>query len=65
MAVEDGNTYHKVLGVAIMRFHREKMEILNMIVRHLWRRTYKGNDIDYIEIQAQDAETKGGLFCTW
>ncbi|KAK8394416.1 hypothetical protein O3P69_006540 [Scylla paramamosain] len=59
MAVEDANIYHKVLDTAIMRFHREKMKTLNSIVRELWRQTYKGNDIDYIEIRTKDTEAKG------
>lgn len=59
MAIEDANVYHKVLDTAIMRFHSEKMKILTHIVRELWRQTYKGNDIDYIEIKTKEAEAKG------
>lgn len=59
MAIADANVYHKVLDTAIMRFHREKMTTLNNIVRELWRQTYKGNDIDYIEIRTKDTEARG------
>lgn len=59
MAIEDANIYHKVLDTAIMRFHSEKMKMLNHIVRELWRQTYKGNDIDYIEIKTKETEAKG------
>jgi DNA repair protein RAD50 len=34
------------------------MEVINRIIRELWRTTYKGNDIDYIEIKTEDADTK-------
>ena len=30
------------------------MSQINKIVRELWRATYKGNDIDYIEIKSDD-----------
>ncbi len=30
--------------------------MVNRIIRDLWRSTYRGNDIDYIEIKTEDAE---------
>jgi DNA repair protein RAD50 len=36
------------------------MSQINKIIRELWRATYKGNDIDYIEIKTDDCETSGG-----
>ena len=33
---------------------------INKIIRELWRATYKGNDIDYIEIKTDDGENLGG-----
>ena len=33
---------------------------INKIIRQLWCATYKGNDIDYIEIKTDDGETLGG-----
>jgi hypothetical protein len=30
--------------------------VVNRIIRDLWRSTYRGNDIDYIEIKTEDAE---------
>merc|ERR1712150_326668 len=35
--------------------HQERMKIINRIIRELWRSTYRGNDIDYIEIDTDDA----------
>ena len=54
-----------MLDTAIMCFHREKMKTLNQIVRELWRQTYKGNDIDYIEIRTKDADAKGEYIIIW
>eukprot|EP00096_Caligus_rogercresseyi_P016501 TRINITY_DN9192_c0_g1_i1.p1 TRINITY_DN9192_c0_g1~~TRINITY_DN9192_c0_g1_i1.p1 ORF type:complete len:197 (+),score=63.92 TRINITY_DN9192_c0_g1_i1:50-592(+) len=40
-----------------MKFHHERMLVINKMIRELWRATYKGNDIDYIEIKTDDAES--------
>ena len=37
-----------------MRFHQERMRVINRNIRELWRATYRGNDIDYIEIDTED-----------
>lgn len=39
-----------------MKFHTAKMEEINKIIKELWQSTYKGKDIDTIEIRA-DAES--------
>jgi DNA repair protein RAD50 len=41
--VKDMDRYYRVLDKAIMTFHREKMAVINRILRDLWRQTYKGN----------------------
>ena len=57
---EDLNKYYIALDFAIMKYHKEKMKVVNKIVRELWRNTYRGNDIDYIEIKTtEDAEVDG------
>lgn len=43
---------------ALMRFHSMKMEEINKIVKELWQQTYRGQDIDFIEIRS-DAEGQG------
>lgn len=43
---------------ALMRFHSMKMEEINKIIKELWQQTYRGQDIDYIEIRS-DAEGAG------
>lgn len=35
-----------------MRYHAMKMEEINKIIRELWQATYKGNDIDTIEMKS-------------
>ena len=34
--------------------------MVNKIIRELWRNTYRGNDIDYIQIKTEDAEVVTG-----
>jgi len=53
---EDLNTYYSALDYAIMRFHKDKMRAVNKIIRELWRSTYRGNDIDYIEVKTDDSD---------
>lgn len=35
-----------------MKYHSVKMEEINKIIKELWQATYRGNDIDTIEIHA-------------
>lgn len=50
---KDIREYAVALNKCLMEFHREKMENINMIIRELWRKIYRGNDIDYIEIKTE------------
>ena len=52
--INDLNKYYIALDWSIMRFHQERMRVINRIIRELWRATYRGNDIDYIEIETDD-----------
>merc|ERR1712150_242453 len=52
--INDLNKYYIALDWSIMRFHQERMRVINRIIRELWRSTYRGNDIDYIEIETDD-----------
>ncbi|CEI85653.1 hypothetical protein RMCBS344292_00110 [Rhizopus microsporus] len=54
LAVSDLDKYSKVLQAAIMKYHSLKMEDLNTTIKGLWMSTYKGGDIDYIEIRADN-----------
>ena len=33
---------------------------MNKCIREIWRDTYRGNDIDFIEIKTDDGEVGGG-----
>ncbi|NXK86738.1 RAD50 protein, partial [Formicarius rufipectus] len=53
---KDLDLYYKALDKAIMTFHSMKMEEINKIIRDLWRRIYRGQDIEYIEIRSDADE---------
>eukprot|EP01105_Mastigella_eilhardi_P026007 TRINITY_DN7299_c0_g1_i1.p1 TRINITY_DN7299_c0_g1~~TRINITY_DN7299_c0_g1_i1.p1 ORF type:complete len:1310 (-),score=417.85 TRINITY_DN7299_c0_g1_i1:141-4070(-) len=53
LAHEDLERYYKALDNALMRYHSLKMEDINKIIRELWQATYRGNDIDTIEIRTE------------
>jgi len=60
-AAADLDKYYRALDFAIMKYHKEKMKVINKLIRELWRSTYKGNDIDYIEIKTtEDNELSAG-----
>uniref|UniRef100_A0A7S3VU85 DNA repair protein RAD50 n=1 Tax=Dunaliella tertiolecta TaxID=3047 RepID=A0A7S3VU85_DUNTE len=52
MANSDLDKYHKALEKALLSFHTTKMADINKIVKELWQKTYRGQDIDYIKIVA-------------
>jgi len=44
-----------------MKFHSSKMESINKSIKELWNKTYKGPDIDGIEIHSEhEGETAAG-----
>ena len=45
----------------MQNFHTTKIKEINKIIRELWQLTYKGQDIDMIEVESgQEASTVGG-----
>ncbi|XP_033743546.1 DNA repair protein RAD50-like [Pecten maximus] len=54
LANSDLEKYYKALDKAIMSYHSLKMDEINKIIRELWRNTYRGNDIDTIEIRSDE-----------
>ncbi|CAI4224664.1 unnamed protein product [Auanema sp. JU1783] len=48
--IEDLDKYSKCLDTSILRFHTEKMAAINDILDDLWRKVYKGGDIESIKI---------------
>lgn len=39
---------------ALLAYHSMKMEEINASIKELWRNIYKGHDIEYIEIKAEE-----------
>ncbi|KAF6779531.1 hypothetical protein AHF37_01022 [Paragonimus kellicotti] len=64
LACSDLERYYKALDRAIMAYHATKMMDLNKIIRELWRNTYRGNDIDYIEICSEEDGSSTGSSST-
>ncbi|KAK2873085.1 hypothetical protein Q8A67_022982 [Cirrhinus molitorella] len=56
LANKDLDIYYKALDQAIMKFHSMKMAEINKIIRDLWQSTYRGQDIDYVEIRSDDKD---------
>ncbi|XP_073943978.1 LOW QUALITY PROTEIN: DNA repair protein RAD50-like [Choristoneura fumiferana] len=54
---KDIKEYSVALEKCLMEFHREKMENINLIIREMWRKIYRGNDIEYIEIKTEGSMT--------
>lgn len=50
MAEADLAKYGVALDKALMQFHSTKIGEINRIIRELWQRTYRGEDIDTIEV---------------
>lgn len=57
LATSDLEKYSRVLQTAIMKYHSLKMDDLNKIIKELWISTYRGGDIDYIAIRADNEGT--------
>lgn len=59
LASSDLDRYHRALDQALMSFHALKMDNINKSIRELWQTTYRGNDIDEIEIVSDAAGGDG------
>lgn len=55
---KDLGTYRLGLEWALMNFHTEKMEKINQLVKGLWHKIYRGNDIDYIQIRTDEMKVQ-------
>lgn len=56
--VGDLGTYRVALEWALMKYHSEKMEKVNQLIKGLWHSIYRGNDIDYIQIRTDEMKTQ-------
>lgn len=54
--IDDLTTYCETLEKALTKFHSDKMERINSLIRGLWRSIYKGNDIDFIQINTEEVK---------
>jgi DNA repair protein RAD50 len=52
LAVKDLDAYYAALDQALQSFHTLKIKEINKIIRELWQLTYKGQDIDMIELES-------------
>ncbi|KAF9209587.1 DNA repair protein rad50 [Haplosporangium sp. Z 27] len=52
LALQDLEKYSKALQSAIVEYHSMKMEEINKSIKELWTNTYRGTDIDSIEIRS-------------
>jgi len=53
----DLEKYYKALDKALMKYHAMKMAEINEMIKELWAKTYRGQDIDTIEIRADHEES--------
>ncbi|KYQ93083.1 DNA recombination/repair protein [Tieghemostelium lacteum] len=53
----DLDKYFKALDKSLMKYHTLKMDEINKSIREIWQTTYKGNDIDTIEIRSEETKT--------
>lgn len=58
VALSDIDTGIKHLDKSIVEFHSLKIEEVNRSLKALWINTYKGNDIDLIQLKAEVIEEK-------
>ncbi|KAK2176751.1 hypothetical protein NP493_643g05007 [Ridgeia piscesae] len=61
LAQKDLDKYYTALDRAVMSYHKTKMAEINKIIRELWKNTYRGNDIETIEIRSDEEESSGSM----
>lgn len=59
LASSDLEKYHRALDQALMAFHTLKMNSINRTIKELWQQTYRGTDIEEIEIISDHGDTRG------
>ena len=62
MAMHDVDDYMSALDKALILFHAQKMAEINLILRDLWMSTYRGHDIDCIQICSDEKTDKRGSY---
>lgn len=59
IVIQDLEKFLKALEKAVQSYHLEKIQHINQLIAEFWRQTYRGSDIDTIEIRSED-ETPAG-----
>ncbi|KAK5582204.1 hypothetical protein RB653_003787 [Dictyostelium firmibasis] len=54
---KDLDKYYKALDKSLMKYHTLKMDEINRSIKEIWQTTYKGSDIDTIEIRSEETGT--------
>eukprot|EP01135_Chromosphaera_perkinsii_P004834 Nk52_evm12s298 gene=Nk52_evmTU12s298 len=62
-ATNDLEKYAKAMDIAIMQYHKMKMEEINKLIKELWISVYRGTDIETIEIRS-DADNNSSSTST-
>lgn len=57
LSMKDLDNYYVALEVGVQAYHKEKISQINHIIGELWRQTYRGSDIDAIEIRSETEAT--------
>lgn len=57
-ALGDIDASISAIDKSIVDFHSQRLEGINLLLRDLWTSTYKGNDIDYIELHADTTDSR-------
>lgn len=58
LSVDDLEKCINALDKAIVDFHQSKIEEVNRLLKNLWSSTYRGNDVDYIELRSESSEAR-------
>ncbi|KAI0561237.1 P-loop containing nucleoside triphosphate hydrolase [Gracilaria domingensis] len=58
LASGDLERYHRALDQALVAFHTLKMRTINRTIKELWQQTYRGTDIDEIEITSDSSNSR-------
>jgi DNA repair protein RAD50 len=57
--VDDLGVFGKAMDQGIMKYHGARMDQVNRIIEELWRKTYRGTDVDTILIRSEHDGAKG------
>lgn len=55
--IKNAQEYYDALDQALLKYHAKSMEDINKLINHYWNMTYKGKDIEWIEIRSDVEKT--------